>query len=428
MQAGERNILWLLVAGSLGISLFLTLWLFFSDTFGIVSDLSDQKIGTIFAKSSKWLLATAFIATILLLVKRIFLKNPGERTLNILLLVAVLNLILIVPELGLRAYGFQYMSGVQFGYPKPEQFYHFRSDPNLFWVFDKNQAGVNAQGFHAAEFSAKQKENWRILFLGDSCTFQGYPDLVESILNIRALPYKKQVESINLSVPGYSSHQGRKIAELYGDEIEADLVVVFFGWNDHWRAYREPDHQKQIPQKQQPSLFVKMISKIRMVQALNRLTTKPPSPLLTNRVPPEHYKENLTAIARKFKKQSIPIIFLTAPSSHQRLGFPEKLVILQSVTDAQTAIKEHNLYNDIARQVARENGLLLLDLSNAMEATGNLTTLFTEDGIHFTPQGLNVVAYLISQTIETQVWPKTPEMRADLSAKIGISARHEKPN
>ena len=50
-----------------------------------------------------------------------------------LLSLGVLNLVTVAPELALRAAGFTYVSGIQFGYPKPYEFWQLVPDEELFW-------------------------------------------------------------------------------------------------------------------------------------------------------------------------------------------------------------------------------------------------------------------------------------------------------
>ncbi len=71
----------------------------------------------------------------------------------------------------------------------------------------------------------------RVLFLGDSCTQQGYPRLVELYLTIA--DEDRSFEAVTLAVAGYSPYQGRVLAETYGVQMQPDFVVVYFGWNDH---------------------------------------------------------------------------------------------------------------------------------------------------------------------------------------------------
>ena len=82
---------------------------------------------------------------------------------------------------------------------------------------------------------------FRIIYLGDSCTQQGFPGIIERLLNYFFGTDSLRFECITLAVSGYSSYQGKVMAEMYGGLFEPDLVVVLFGWNDHWQAYHSID-------------------------------------------------------------------------------------------------------------------------------------------------------------------------------------------
>ncbi len=100
------------------------------------------------------------------------------------LTLATLNLFLVVPELGLRAADFRAESGIQFGYPRPTEFMRFAPDERLFWKLPPSNQNVNSLGFPGDEIpSPKPAGRYRVMFLGDSCTQQGYPDFVELFLN-----------------------------------------------------------------------------------------------------------------------------------------------------------------------------------------------------------------------------------------------------
>lgn len=140
-----------------------------------------------------------------------------------------------------------------------------RDDPDLFWRLIPNQTlppecypffGVisNGQGLREDHEIAipKPPHEFRILFLGDSCTFgyglehtDGFVDRLEKKLQSEA-PCGWTVECINAGVPGYSLFQGLRFLETEGLRYQPDLVVVTFGWNDmamwdnmsdeqHWR-------------------------------------------------------------------------------------------------------------------------------------------------------------------------------------------------
>src|SRR5262249_7730440 len=138
-------------------------------------------------------------------------------------------------------------SGIQFGYPRPEQFARLVPDAELFWRRPTGAPGINTFGFPGREIAIPKPSNThRIIFLGDSCTAQGYPQVVEALLNHAHGSPARQFECINMSMVGYSSHQGRVLAGRYGAMFQPDAVIVCYGWNDHWRAYGAPDSRKVV--------------------------------------------------------------------------------------------------------------------------------------------------------------------------------------
>ncbi len=147
----------------------------------------------------------------------------------------------------------------QVGFTDSENVTIFEGDPLLFWrarpnldrvIWDFTVVSTNEQGIrHVGPIRPKPEGSRRIVALGDSVTF-GYripvvfPNQPEDY-DREALPYTlamerdlraanpdRGIEVVNLSVPGYTSHQG--LAWLRRDigKLEPDLVIACFGWND----------------------------------------------------------------------------------------------------------------------------------------------------------------------------------------------------
>lgn len=328
------------------------------------------------------------------------LSSRGKRA-NIFLSIGLINLFIAVPELSLRVIGFEYNSnsGIQFGYPNPKQFLKFAADKDLFWKCSPKDPGINSDGFKEKEFSPKKPGTYRIIFLGDSCTFQGYPKFVQTFLNANQ-NNSKPVECLSLAVAGYSSYQGLIAAKKYGSQLDPDAVVVFFGWNDHWKAYGAIDSKKVIDTTQKPSRIKMLIDDFRLFQLFNRvLKTQRPKPLSDLRVPPEDYKSNLTEIGELFKKKKAPVIFLTAPTFFYKWGVPKGLFKLQSLDSSEQLIRLHKQYNSIVREVASGDGFYLVDLESDLGEFENMYDIFVFDSIHFTSEGLALVANKVTDVI-----------------------------
>jgi len=135
----------------------------------------------------------------------------------------------------------------------------FEGDPLLLWrlkpnldhaVWDFTVLSTNAQHFRADyPTKAKPAGTFRIVCLGDSVTFGyrvpvvwpdkpkdydpewlPYPMLLEK--ELRAANLNRQIEVLDMAVPGYTTHQGLAWLRRDIDYLQPDLVIASFGWND----------------------------------------------------------------------------------------------------------------------------------------------------------------------------------------------------
>jgi len=302
---------------------------------------------------------------------------------------AVIHLFILTPEVFLRLNEFYYTTGIQFGYPKT--FEEFVPDEELFWTLPPNQPQVNSWGFLGNEVEIpKPAEACRILFLGDSVSMQGFPNEVKRVLNERQLP----VEIVNLSVAGYSTYQGRVVVDKYGSVVAPDIVVVVYGWNDHWLAYDSIDSQKKIEFGLSQRAFSYVYNNLRILQGLRYLVTPvlgQDIPLPVVRVPLNEYVDNLTYIGEFFTARDVPVVFITPPTSHYALGVPAFLIEQNFAVDKESVIRLHKQYNQALRELIEAKGWYLLDLEQAYETSSDLDRIFTKDGIHLTDYGQNVI-------------------------------------
>ena len=356
------------------------------------------------------------VFTVVSLILMSMLQLLGMPT-SFFLSLAVVNMLLIIPELSLRLTDFHYETGIQFGYPRPIQFIRFELDPNLYWKLDPSYPGVNAYGFPGEEFTIPKPENtFRILYLGDSVTVQGYPQEVERLLNASHGGASLAFESVSLAVYGYSTYQGKILADRYGEILQPDLVVVLYGWNDHWLAYGAKDSEKEIDLSPLSQLAIDL-HQFRLAQGIfwigDRIRGVQNVPINEVRVPLGEYRENLLAIEETFVRISAPIMLITAPTSHYRLGVPDALVEKLFAQDEETAVTLHREYNQVVRENAEEKGIILLDLEANLDSLpeGDLESIFMEDGIHFTPVGVLEVADRIVQTIEEEILDSVSELQ-----------------
>jgi len=123
-------------------------------------------------------------------------------------------------------------------------------DPVLFWRLKPELRGFRVTGRireRDVNFSvttheglrsprvARVKRGFRVLALGDSCTFgvgvedgETWPARLSRLLRAEGI----DAEVINAGVPGYTAFQGKRFLETRGLALEPDLVLVPFGFND----------------------------------------------------------------------------------------------------------------------------------------------------------------------------------------------------
>ncbi len=338
-----------------------------------------------------------------------------QKNISLFLTLAIFNLLLVAPELALRvAADFRYESGVwqkrDFAYPEQRHFFwHIISDTKLFWKYSHDEPGTNSWGFRGKEIEVQKPRNViRIVFLGDSCMEQGYPNRAEELMNEKYGNAHRRFECVTLAVAGYSSYQGKIMAELYGSKLQPDLAVICFGWNDHWLAWTSIDSKKVVSVSK--SVLEKAMDapyrRLQLLQFLNWLLVPHPSyagKLSEVRVPENDYRENLTSMWETFAKKDCPVVFLTAPTAAYKTGFGYNYPSF-SVSE-EAVVKLHKRYNEIVREVAKEHHAFLLDLEADFGSVENIQPLFLDDKIHFTSEGIKVVAHKVSDFISSKVMP-----------------------
>lgn len=286
--------------------------------------------------------------------------------------------------LRLTAAEYHVMPEVQFGWPDSQTIHdRYAPDPDLLWVTRD----------YRHKLRAARTQHPQIVFLGDSCTeFGTYPEKVLDRLRAGNAPV---TSGIALATGGWSSEQG--LEQLRRDVIglRPRVVILYFGWNDHWMALGPTDSQLQswrwwLPLAEH-SRLLQQVLKVRM----GLLARNPERP---NRVPPERYVANLESMGSLSTHAGIVPIFVTAPSNHVA-GHEPSYLQQRHLQHLSELVPVHHQYADLTRRAARMAGVLC-DAANAFDHLQiPKAPLFMADGIHFTARGDEVLADVVSQCI-----------------------------
>jgi lysophospholipase L1-like esterase len=125
-------------------------------------------------------------------------------------------------------------------------------DAPLRWRFSSS-VGRNSLGLRNREVGPKKPGTLRILVIGDSLVWSGetssgelYTKLLEQRLNARSVGSVSSFEVINAGIPGYTTYQELKFLEIYGLDMEPDLVILGFVFNDVYYKYLHKPTKEKI--------------------------------------------------------------------------------------------------------------------------------------------------------------------------------------
>jgi lysophospholipase L1-like esterase len=354
------------------------------------------------------------------------------------ILFATLAVVLLLGsgEALLRLAGFHYqpiperiwLGRLQGGIPSAEVVFDrlvpglFIRDGLLFWKPAPGKPPFNAAGLRAEEElpATRPPGEFRVLALGDSCTFLGeplpWPDLLARRL---AAVRDEDVRVLNAGVPAYSSLQGARLLDSRIDEWQPDVVAIYFGWNDHWRATVKPDAGFAV-RSHQVIAVQSVLSGSRLYQGMNyllkgRRPAASPGPPPSNsgddlaaaavqrpfRVSPEEFADNLRAMVARTRAAGSKVILITAPSTLAPDAVPNYLFAHGFVAQGGERVDLlHERYVQIVREVARETGTRLVDAAADFAATPDGgDSLIRDDGIHLTATGIERLAGMVSRAV-----------------------------
>ncbi len=116
-------------------------------------------------------------------------------------------------------------------------------DQPLRWRFSSSD-GRNSLGLRNREVNQKRDGVYRILFIGDSLIWSGettsgklYSAVLEHRLNSNYSNNTTSYEVVNAGIPGYTTYQELEFLKIYGLDMEPDLVVLGFVFNDLYYKY-----------------------------------------------------------------------------------------------------------------------------------------------------------------------------------------------
>ncbi len=340
---------------------------------------------------------------------------------------AIALAVLGLAEAGLRVFGFEHEATpvvFRFGYPNPREMTGlFRTDPRLFWrfrpgtVFDAEApVPINGRGYRGPEPADPRPPGLlRIAVLGDSVAFgsaAAWPEILAARLR-DSLP-DPAVEVLNFGVPGYTVVQGLRQFEDEVASLEPDLVLVAYGWNDHWLARGGVPDADRDPRALEESRLALALARLRLTQALHALLPRADEGAVATsvrRVPPPVFEEHVARLVGAARSAGAVPIVIELPSALTERDVPGYLVDRGFTPSSRDAVADHARYAALARNAAERAAACWVGTAEAFAPEGVPdTSLFTADRIHLSAAGHALLASLVERSVlaSTRTSPEAP--------------------
>jgi lysophospholipase L1-like esterase len=219
----------------------------------------------------------------------------------------------------------------------------FDFDPRLFWVLKPRLNAWRVNGnfesspvdFCFSTTDARLRampelpgtERYRVLAVGDSCTFgfgvdddKSWPAQLQTLLNAERT--EGFVRVINAGVPGYTSFQGLQYLKDYGLALEPSLVIVSFWVNDEVPSFSISDEQRAAQYARIGYDSPLMYSRFYVgLKQLVRNTSLPSWKVNTSRprLTEEEYEGTLKAICETCGANGVPVVLFMWPPKFQTI-------------------------------------------------------------------------------------------------------------
>lgn len=247
-------------------------------------------------------------------------------------------------------------------------------DPYLFWRLKDVQP----------EYSDGAR---RIMVLTDSVSVmyegRGYPDLLQTRLT--QLYPEERLEVFNGGVPGYTSFQGLRYLQSELLDYRPELVVICYGWNDHWASNNGLPDKEQLTAGGSLLARLSFLRSVRLVTSLARQRQQQHYDKRGEvlRVGPVDYRRNLGQMIELCTNRGIRVVLMTAP--YYRLN--------------ETVLQRHQHYNQTVRDLADQYGVVLYDPVALFVGRQELFIEPAEDPVHYNWQGATIVADALAQLL-----------------------------
>ncbi len=325
-------------------------------------------------------------------------------------------IILLIAELGLRGWAYFFR----------EQYERYDAESETFvLVPGEHRQGfssikINSDGFIGEELQAAGPDLFRIVSVGDSCTFgvsdhkSSYPAVLEQTLQDRKLLHSR-LEVVNAGVEGHDSIMALRRLRHKVLQLKPDIVTVYIGWNDLMKY----DPSGQVSNAGMGAAM-RWLDNLWLTKGTRKLVffyLRPNlNPPLTGKESfrgsfadfvPNVYEQNLREILKDIEESGARAMLITLPTvvhpditvdqlKDAGVVFP----YYQSAYAVGDFLELIDAYNSVIRQVAVDEGIDIVDLAEIFQKFSDPEKYFY-DTMHLNKVGRKIVGETIAEYIAT---------------------------
>jgi lysophospholipase L1-like esterase len=302
-------------------------------------------------------------------------------------------------------------------------------DPLLGWrlrpqaFLPNGRSRINSFGFVGPELDWHKRPGTRhVLCLGDSVTYglwacrfgrfchdAPYPEAIQRAWGAAgSLPLK----AVNAGVFGYDSGQGLRYYTELG-WLDADIVTVMFGWNDHGSAAGAPGRVLRNPVLRAFANGAAHLATYRVLaggiawlraSGAPAPAAMPPAGQHVPRTSLDDFAFHLERIVALARERGARVLLLTEPVGLDP-GLDEvKPWTYEGLTDYEAWVAEHDRYNDATRAVAGRAGVPLVDADAAFRVHDRERLFDRWDLVHPNAAGHALIARLLLERMVQEGW------------------------
>ena len=280
---------------------------------------------------------------------------------------------------------------------------------------------VNSLGFRGPEINPSKPANAvRLAFLGASTTWCAEVSGNEAVWahQVAARLGKtfpdKPIDYVNAGVPGYTTASVLRALQTRVAQLKPDVIVIYEASNDltgemrHLAAERGLIVSERFQDLHWPSRYSLLWTLVEKNLRLLLAKRASREPHLRLDVDPTHigvsYRKSLLAVVREAQRHARLVAVATFAIQPRREHSAERKLLGSSsamyympYVQPDTIIEAFARYNQIARQVARETGALLIEGEHDIPGDA----LHFHDTVHFTDAGSAAMASRVADALES---------------------------